>query len=165
MEWYHVALILFALFIVFMIFLIRYKNKIVAIKEDINLAKSSIRIAKAKYVQVMNKTLTMHDKASSVEGEYMESVTAGNGIKSVLGNLSMNPNYKDSMELIRRLADEYQKAQDRLNNLVNRYNREISLFPKTIFAKLLRYKKEEYIDNENLQLSSNLSDNIDEEDL
>lgn len=54
------------------------------------------------------------------------------------------------------LADDYQAAQQSLNELVNDYNVYITTFPRVIFAKLFRYQKEKYVDSANLDASTEL---------
>ena len=161
--WILFLIIFLALVIVFIVTLFKYKNKVLDIKDEMQRAKSKIRIVKAKYVQVMNKTQAMHGKASGTEGEFYEKAYGGNGISIFEGR--MNQNYKDSIGLIEKLAGEYQQAQDFLNEIVRVYNHEISMFPKSIYAAILGFKKENYIDSDNLELSSNLSDTIDSEGL
>ncbi len=69
--------------------------------------------------------------------------------------------YVTSVEMVERLASEYEKAQLYLNKLISEWNTFIDKFPNLIYSSILKLKKENYIDEGNLDMSTILSDTID----
>ena len=149
--------------------LIFVKNIITQYKNLIAESKSNVRIRKGKYVQVMELTNKMNSTTSDVEGEFYLKSTAGVGTNSFInlaGTPRMQENYQTSIELVLSLAESYEEAQSELNSLIKEYNTYISSFPTCIYARCLLAKKEQFVDNQNLQKSTLISDTIDsKEDL
>ena len=145
--------------------LIKFRNNVVNKKENIGKAKSRVRISKAKYLQVLRKVgSTQKDSNDAQGGAYATANQAGVGylIGGAIG--SVDSNFEEVGDLVMSLANEYQEAQQSLNELVNNYNTYISTFPRVVLAKIFRFKKEEYVDSENLEASTKLV-GFDEQDI
>lgn len=156
---------LFTLAIIFASRLIIFKNKVVNKKENIDKAKSSIRIIKAKYLQVLRKVGTTQKEVTEAQGNAY-GIANLNGAGAFIGGAigEIDSNFEAAGELVISLAKEYESAQQKLNTLVNEYNVYITLFPQSILAKIFKCKKEEYIDSDNLDLSTRLN-GFDETDI
>ena len=133
--------------------LIKFRNKGVQYQESLSVAKSTVRITKAKYLQVMDKGKNMHHSAADATAKTMGRATV------IMGG--GEPIYGISLAEVEHLASEYQKAQSKLNAIVSEWNRFISVFPNAVYAAILKYKKEVYIDSENLDRSTVLDESID----
>lgn len=148
-----IVIILVILLLVFGISLLKYRNKALDYQEEIRAAKSKVRVAKSKYVKVMDNSTQTNQAAGSANGSASGMVNGGSG--------GIGGTFVTSAEMVERLASEYEQAQLYLNNLVSTWNKFIGNFPNLIYAAILRLKKEVYIDEENLDMSTSLSDNID----
>ena len=139
-------------------FLITYRNKVVKIKEEIENAKSKIRIIKAKYLQVLRKTTETQKISLKTQSEAYNGAVNNTHQGQMIGGAfgKINDNFDDSSSLVVNLAEEYSSAQVKLNALIKEYNVMITVFPKSIFARILKYKKEEYVDSDNLEKSKTL---------
>ena len=165
MKWWIYPILAVLLAGLILIRLARFRNKVVRQKEGIENAKSRVRILKAKYLQVLRKVGTTQKVSNDAQGEAY-SVANGNGSGSFIGGAfgSLDSNFEEAGKLVVSLANEYQAAQQALNELVNQYNIYITAFPRVILAKLFRYKREVYVDSDNLDASTKLS-GFDEEDI
>lgn len=120
--------------------LIAFKNKGTAYQEKIKKAKSDVRLAQNKYVKALRNT----EGALGVGAENV----AQTGM--VMGDIGSASKYDTNTELVCSLANAYERAQNILNDIISQYNNYISIFPNLIYAKVLRYKREAYIDEQNL---------------
>lgn len=167
MKWWGVLLLIFLFvgIVSFIAKLIRFRNDITRQKENIEKAKSRIRILKAKYQQVLRKVGTTQKNANDAQGGAYYTANkngAGRLIGGALG--AINSNFEEVSDLVESLAGEYQSAQQNYNELVNRYNVNITAFPDILFAKIFGYRKEKYIDFGNLTASTKLI-GFDEDDV
>lgn len=147
------------------IVLVHFRNKVVSKKEYIERSKSQVRILKAKYLQVLRKIGASQRESNASQGNaYANANKGGKGvfIGGAIG--SIGSNFEEVGELVVSLANELQVAQQNLNDLVREYNQYITAFPRVILALLLRYKREDYVDSDNLAASTKLS-GFDEEDI
>ena len=160
MDWVYVVIGLLLL-----IALIRFRNKVVNMKENISGAKSQVRILKAKYLQVLRKGGTSQRESNASQGEAYERAN-WNGSRILIGGAigAIDTDFEEVGDLVVSLASELQEAQQKLNDLVGNYNRYIIAFPRIIFTMILRYKKENYVDSENLAASTKLT-GFDDEDI
>lgn len=145
-----VVVVVFVLLIVFGCTLLGYRNKAHAFQEKIREAKSKVRVAKSKYVKVMDNS-TRTNQSATVEGSGFVNGASG-GISGT---------YVTSVAMVERLESEYEKAQLYLNKLIGEWNTFIDKFPNMIYSSILKLKKENYIDEDNLNMSTTLSDTID----
>lgn len=121
-------------------------------------AKSRVRILKAKYLQVLRKVGTTQFDANNAQGGAYFMANRNGGGRFIGGAIgAVDSNFEEAGNLVISLADEYQNAQQSLNELINEYNVYITAFPRVIFTKILGYSKEDYIDSENLDASTKLS--------
>ena len=165
MKWwgYLILLLVIAGFLAY--YLMRFRNKVVNQKEGIEKAKSRVRILKAKYLQVLRKVGTTQKDANDAQGGAYYTANRNGGGRFIGGAIgSVDSNFEEVGKLVVSLANEYQSAQQSLNELVNRYNVYITAFPRVILTRIFGFKKEEYIDSENLNESTRLS-GFDEDDI
>lgn len=164
--WVYLILILLLGLIVFVVCLVvNFRNSVVNRKENIEQAKSRIRILKAKYLQVLRKVGTTQKDSNDAQGGAYYTANKNGGGRFIGGAIgAVDSNFEEVGKLVVSLANEYQSAQQNLNNLVNKYNVYITAFPRIILTKIFGFKKEEYIDSENLDESTRLS-GFDEDDI
>ena len=161
--WFFLIIFLI-LVIAFLVYLIKFRNSCVYQLERIESQKSNIRILKAKYLNVLSKTLDTNNSVNKSLGAAYGVANASGAGRFIGGARGEIDNFEDSTNIVYKLANEFHQAQNALNNSVNTYNNYISKFPSNLLAKMLKFTKEEYIDSENLELSMSLS-GFDEEDL
>ena len=157
--WWVVFLVLFLVVaMLFLVAVINFKNTVLKKKEDIDKAKSRVRILKAKYLQVLRKVGATQKDSNEAQGEAYYTANRNGGGRFIGGAFgAVDSNFEEVGNLVVSLADEYESAQQSLNNLVNQYNIYISAFPRVILTKMFRYKKENYVDSGNLASSTKLS--------
>ena len=163
MPWWGGLMIAFAVLFLFgtIVWAIVFRNKVIRLRESIKNAMRMVRIAKAKYLQVLRKVDTTQRGATNAQGDaYRNANHASNG--RLIGGI--NSNFEEAGILVVSLANEYQSAQKNLNELVNKYNVYISSFPRVILSKAFKYKKANYVDAANLMASTRLS-GFDEKDI
>ena len=152
-----IVILLIILGIVFLVWSLKFKNNVTLKKENIDSLKSDVRVVKAKYLNVLGKTIDTHESVNSSQGSaYREANSNGAGtfIGGARGSID---NFDRASQIVYNLANEYQRAQGSLNYAIKQYNTYISLFPNSILTHMFHYEKEEYIDSENLNLSTDLN--------
>ncbi len=167
MPWWGGLMIAFAVLFLFgtIVWAIVFRNKVIRLRESIKNAMSMVRIAKAKYLQVLRKVDTAQRGATNAQGDaYRNANHTSNGrlIGGAIGGI--NSNFEEAGSLVVSLANEYHSAQKNLNELVKKYNVYISSFPRVILLKAFKYKKANYVDAANLMASTKLS-GFDEKDV
>ena len=145
-----IGCILIVAVILFLVVLIKFRNKVFDYKEKIKQAKSRVRVEANTYSRQMKNSVNMQREAS---GLGMNSMKTG----IFYGNLGAAYMYKTGTSMINDLANSYEKAQYALNELISEYNRFVGKFPNLILAAILKYKKEAYIDEMHLDVSTELS--------
>lgn len=167
MEWWGYLIIgLSVIFIVFFIIcLIVFRNSVIEQKEGIENAKSLVRILKAKYLQVLRKVGTTQEVSNEAQGSAYHTANISGGGKFMSGAFGdIDSNFDTISQLVLSLASEYQSAQQSLNDKIKWYNLYLTKFPRIILTKIFRYKKETYIDYDNLNESTKLT-GFDENDI
>lgn len=132
---------------IFLICLIRFRNRVIQKKEKISKSKRIVDISKQKYDEVLNKVLAAQKESLEKQKDaYSEPKTRNeNGLfGGMLG--SLDSSLGQLSRLISKLADDYETAMQEHNKLVEDYNIYISTFPKCILRAILRYKKADYIE-------------------
>lgn len=159
MKWYGYVIIgvIVVLLLAFLVCLIKFSNNVKYQKEQIKNSKSDVRIAKAKYLQVLRKVIQTQDDATDSQGRAYRKANGSNigFINGAIGGIDSN--FYESSELVADLADQLQDCQRTLNRNINLYNTYISTFPCSFLNLFLRYKKEEYVDSENLEESTKIN--------
>ena len=146
-----ILLILGILLIVFIVKMFKFKGKVVEYQEKIKRAKSRVRIEQNRYLKTMKNTVENQNKVSP-QGE-------SNGSTEIfIGSSGSAQKYDTGSKTISELAMAYKVAQDELNKVIMEYNIFISKIPNFIFASILKYSKEAYIDEANLDVTTTLSD-------
>lgn len=167
MKWwvYLILIVILGLIVCTVYWLINFRNTAVRQRECIETAKSRVRILKAKYLQVLRKVGTTQKESNDAQGGAYFTANKNGGGKFIGGAIgSVDSNFEEVGKLVVSLANEYQSAQQNLNELVNRYNVYITTFPRVILTKIFGFKKEEYVDSGNLSESTKLS-GFDEHDI
>ena len=141
-----------ALAIFFLVVLIKFRNKAVDYQERIKNAKSRVRVEANSYTKQMKNSVNVQKQTGA-----MGSGGMGNGGGFLYGNMANAQMYGMGTSLVQDLGSSYEKAQYALNELISEYNRFIGKFPNLILAAILRYKKEEYIDESHLEASTKIS--------
>lgn len=138
----------------FLITFLKYKNKVMILKDRIDQSKSKVRVLKAKYLQVLKKVENMQKNSLNSQSEaYKNAVVEGVGVAVGGAVGKIDDSLQSSSIIIEQLANDYAEAQNELNRFINLYNKEILVFPKSIYASILGYKREQYIDEENIDKS------------
>lgn len=148
-------LIIFLLIAIFLITFLKYRNRVLVLKDLINQTKSKVRVLKAKYLQVLKKVENMQKSSINTQSEaYKNAVVEGVGtmVGGAVGRI--DDSLESSSKIIEQLANDYTEAQNELNRIINLYNKEILVFPKSIYASILGYKREQYIDEDNIDKST-----------
>ena len=163
MKWwgYLILLLVIAGFLTY--YLMKFRNKVVNKKEDIEKAKSRVRILKAKYLQVLRKVGTTQKDSNDAQGGAYYAANRNGGGRFIGGAIgAVDSNFEEVGKLVVSLASEYQFAQQNLNELINYYNLYITSFPRLILAKIFGYKKENYIDSGKVMLNTDYKEIIKE---
>ena len=146
-----VITLLAILAIVFVILMFKFKGKALIYREELKRAKSLVRIEQNRYLKTMKNTVANQKNVAADN--------SGDGRVGIFnGDLGSAQIYGVGSDMIENLALAYRNAQDKLNQVIKEYNIYISKFPNFIFAAILRYKKEHYIDEGNLDITTELSD-------
>ena len=144
-----IAIIVIA--IVFFTKFFKFKGKAVGYQERLKKAKSLVRIEQNRYLKtVKNAAANQNDVAN--HGESCGSVGYMNG------DIGSAYKYGTGSNMISTLASAYRNAQEQLNEVIMDYNVFIGKFPNKIFAAMCGLSKEEYIDEENLDSTTTLSE-------
>lgn len=121
-------------------------------------SEKSRKNLKAKYLQVLRKVGTTQKDSNDAQGGAYYAANRNGGGRFIGGAIgAVDSNFEEVGKLVVSLANEYQSAQQSLNELVNRYNVYITAFPRIILTKIFGYKKENYVDSGNLAASTKLS--------
>lgn len=165
MKWWGYLILVSIPLLILGICILRFLNNVVHKQEDIDEAKSHVRISKAKYLQVLRKVGTTQRESNDAQGSGYYIANRNGGGRLIGGAIGpIDSNFEGAGNLVVSLANEYQSAQQRLNQLVNAYNIYVGTFPRIILAKIFRVKPEDYVDSGNLDASTKLS-GFDDDDI
>lgn len=110
------------LLILFFVYLIYFRNKMIREREIIQKTRGDVNNAKA-YLDIVSHRGTLR-------GFFINLFTLGKGSKKSL-----------------EAEGTYLEARKKLDALVHPYNQKIQIFPNNIFARILKLKQEAYADN------------------
>lgn len=138
----------------FVYWLVKERNVLLKAREDVNKAKSNVRIAKAKFlttIRIANETDTAHMKRAS---EAIANATRNNEIlfRSATGDLSGS--LGTGSESLMKLSDNYSRALEALSSAICSYNTLVSQFPMIVAARILGFEREKTVDEENIDEST-----------
>lgn len=140
------------------IYIIKKRNLFVLLYSDIENAKSQVQTAKAKCLEIEQKSIGLAGKAQENDRKEIQNVmdTMGTINASDLQAIGqLHPDFKDKFGtgagLSHILYSEYRDAQTKLNEAITVYNMAVTVFPQNLAAMILGYKKEDLIDQENLE--------------
>ena len=141
---------------------IRFRGKSIYYQERIKKLKSEIRIVKAKYVQAIKQINTKQGKTVDNTTK-LKDVLKPNyniGFGGTAGGYSLDGNelHKTDIRLIDQLSSSLLSTQNSLNEAINEYNVYINKFFYVPFAKMLKLKKQDYIEEDNLDRSMEVGD-------
>lgn len=146
-----VAIGVIVLAVLFGVGLLGFRNQAVTYQEKIKHAKSQVRLAQNKYFkQMQNTEAALGDK----NGQSKDVGVA-------YGDMGSASKYSTNTSMITTLANAYESAQNSLNDIVSQYNNFITGFPNVVYARILKYERELYIDEDNLDKTMTL-EGIDE---
>ena len=141
-----IMIVVAALGIAFATALIKFKNQVLSHHEGIKKAKSRVRVAQNKYVKALHNT-----------SEALRQNANNPGAGQLVGDMGSAAKYDTNTGMVSDLAAAYERAQNELNDIISEYNKYIGEFPRSILASILKYKPENYIDEDNLEQSVLLS--------
>lgn len=141
-----ITLIIFimVLIIACLIALLILRNKLLESKEEISKQKSAVKIAKHKY-------LTSLDKINQAD------IAQNQAFIGTRNDSGYTNSYAVSASTVEKLANNLEKAQLELNNLIGEYNKKLKTFPFLLAAILFKFKAERFIDQESLDGSLDLN--------
>ena len=142
---------MFILIIYLIVKFIKFRGTIVTFQEEIKRAKSRVRIEQNRYLKTLKNTVTNQENVS-------QNGDANNARVFINGVSGSAQKYATGTGMISELAFAYRNAQDELNSVIKEYNVFIGKFPNFIYAAIFKYSKEEYIDEENLDSTTTLSE-------
>lgn len=153
LEKFNISIVAFIIIISLIILIIifsyvfKVRDRLIYMQEKIKKLKSNARVAKSKYLQVIN-ILKQTNKEISNDTKFEHNRT----------NIQFsNTPYqyeglKESKELIVNLANDYQKAQELLNYEINKYNTYVRKLHIILLAKILKFEIISYIDETKLDM-------------
>lgn len=142
-----IGIVIVLLVMGFLISLIAFKNRVFVFHEDIKRAKSRVRVTQNKYVKaIRNTNEALKLNANNPGAGHFWNGDMGSAVK-----------YDSNIDFVSQLAEEYERAQNALNNLVNEYNNYIGTFPNSVLASIFKYTPESYIDEDNFEQSISLA--------
>lgn len=155
--------IIAAVVIIILAWMIKKRNLFKTLSEDIKRAGSEISVYQQKREDSLNDALSIAKISYHKEVEGVERMTAKDKLDQLqyLGEkfpkLGATESYKLAVENAFALNDEITACRTTLNGNITEYNKVISSFPGLIVAKLLGYKEEKLIDEENLAAHRHLN--------
>ena len=123
-------------------------------QEDINAQKSKVRIAKQKYLTAMgNVQFQSGANAQNVGAAVSTGNSVGRGLFSGATG-ALDKVWGNSASIVTGLASEYERALTKLTDMIGDYNAVIGSFPTLIIAGICRFKREKFVDEDNLEKST-----------
>ena len=148
-KWIFLIIVIVILLISLLIFLLVKRNVLIVYRLKVDEAKSDVRIAKHKYLTSLKKLQSQEENRKGKNNTYGFTVK---------GEYEVTANY------VAELAENLETAQLILTNIIREYNELISTFPMNILAKIFKFKKEKFVDQDRLEKSIELN-NFDDEEL
>ena len=136
-------------------YIISKRNEFEKLRQEIQHAESDISVCKSKRKECVTDAMKIAKISYRQEVEGLERLTARDQLDQLafLGEkypeLQTMGGYRDIMNEAIRLDREIAAYRELLNGNINAYNQSIASFPGLIIAKIFKYTREEFIDEEN----------------
>lgn len=153
LEW----IIILAVIILILAYLVSKRNRFQALKNEVDAQKSNISNYIEQRTKYLNDALNVAKISYSHEVEGMEKLTANEKFEQLraLGErypqLQNTASYQETISRLPMLERDIAASKTLLNGNIREYNEAISMFPALIVAKIFGYKRETFIDEENME--------------
>ena len=125
--------------IIFIIYFLIIRMRIVKLQEDVNEAKSCMLNAKNKYNDVLETLKTTHS-------QLLDKTALNNINQQISVQTYQSTNLVVSSSLISNLANNLEEAEKVLNEKINKYNKYVKQVHVRIVAIVFGYKIIKYVD-------------------
>lgn len=125
--------------IIFIIYSLIIRMRIVKLQEDVNEAKSCMLNAKNKYNDVLETLKTTHS-------QLLDKTVLNNIDQQISFQTYQSTNLVVSSSLISNLANNLEEAEKVLNEKINKYNKYVKQVHVRIVAIVFGYKIIKYVD-------------------
>lgn len=148
--------------IVILMYVVAKRNTFNRLQRAVKQQGSDIGIQIAKRSASLNDTLNILRSSYSHEVAGIEKLTAKDQLDQLafLGQkypeLQFVHGYNQTLAYAKELNDNIFAARELLNGNIRLYNDEISTFPGMLVAALFRYKKEKFVDEDNIEENKKL---------
>lgn len=148
--------------VILIAYIISKRNEFEKLRQEIQHANSDIGIYCEKRQKCVSDAMNIAKISCSKEVEGIERLTAGDQLDQLafLGEkypaLQSIGGYREILSEAIRLNKEISASKEILNGNINEYNQAIASFPGLIIAKIFKYKREEFIDEENFAMNKKL---------
>lgn len=149
--------IIIAVIVMLFFYIISKRNLFQSMLNSVSAQKSNISNYIEQRTRYLNDALNVAKISYSHEVEGIEKLTANDQFEQlrVLGEkypqLQHTAAYQETITRLPMLERDIASSKTLLNGNIQEYNEAISMFPALIIAKLLGYKRETFIDEENME--------------
>lgn len=134
-----ISIITLIILIIFIIYSLIIRMRIVKLQEDVNEAKSCMLNAKNKYNDVLETLKTTHS-------QLLDKTALNNINQQISVQTYQSTNLVVSSSLISNLANNLEEAEKVLNEKINKYNKYVKQVHVRIVAIVFGYKIIKYVD-------------------
>ena len=134
-----ISIITLIMLIIFIIYFLIIRMRIVKLQEDVNEAKSCMLNAKNKYNDVLETLKTTHS-------QLLDKTALNNINQQISVQTYQSTNLVVSSSLISNLANNLEEAEKVLNEKINKYNKYVKQVHVRIVAIVFGYKIIKYVD-------------------
>lgn len=155
--------IIFLLVIFLLVYIIRKRNQFNKLRRQVKQQGANIGIQKEKRAACLNDALNIIKVNYKNEVEGIEKLTPKQQVdklrylNDLYPSLHSMSSYNETVNQAFALNKDISATQELLNGNIRIYNDAISAFPAVLVALLLGYKKEKFIDEENIEENKKLS--------
>lgn len=152
-----VKYIIIAVIVVLLFYIIGKRNLFQSMRNSVSAQKSNISNYLEQRTRYLNDALNVAKLSYSHEVEGIEKLTANDQFEQlrVLGEkypqLQHTAAYQETITRLPMLERDIASSKTLLNGNIQEYNEAISMFPGLLIAKLFGYKRETFIDEENME--------------
>lgn len=152
-----VKYIIIAVIVVLFFYIIGKRNLFQSMRNSVSAQKSNISNYLEQRTRYLNDALNVAKLSYSHEVEGIEKLTANDQFEQlrVLGEkypqLQHTAAYQETITRLPMLERDIASSKTLLNGNIQEYNEAISMFPGLLIAKLFGYKRETFIDEENME--------------
>lgn len=149
--------IIIAVIVSLVFWLIKSRNSFQKMRNEVSAQKSNISNYIEQRTQYLNDALNVAKLSYAHEVEGIEKLTANDQFEQlrVLGQkypqLQHTAAYQETITRLPMLERDIAASKTLLNGNIKEYNEAISMFPGLLIAMLFGFKRETYIDEENME--------------